>query len=248
MWHSMRLTVIGSGDAFNAAGALHSCYLVEHGGGRLLLECGPGVLAGMKRLEMDTGLPDAVLISHLHGDHFGGLPFLFLEYTFQNPRDRPLVVAGPATIEERVFRLYEALYQGMTQCRDLPFPVEFVPLADGESFEIAGLRGEAFEVPHNSEPYSLGFRLEGSDRTMVFSGDSGWTDVFADKTRDVDLFLCECCSLEPYLDMHLSYAELLEHRAELGCRRLLLTHLGADVRRSDDMEIDRAADGMRIDF
>jgi ribonuclease BN (tRNA processing enzyme) len=244
----MRLTVIGSGDAFNASGALHSCYVVEHAGGTLMLECGPGVLAGMKRLSMNTDLPDAVLVSHLHGDHFGGLPFLFLEYTFQNVRTRPLVVAGPTTIEERVFRLYEALYQGMSQTRDVPFDLEFVALEPGSRFEVAGFRGEAFRVPHNAEPFSLAFRLEGVDATLVFSGDSGWTESFVEKTRDSDLFLCECCSIEPFMDMHLSYSELLAHRNELGCRRMLLTHLGEDVRADSRVEFDLAADGMRLEF
>ena len=86
----LRLTVLGSSDAFNAGGALHSAYLLEHDEGTLLIECGPSVLAGMKRAGVPTDAPDAVLISHLHGDHFAGLPFLFLEYLFENPRGRPL--------------------------------------------------------------------------------------------------------------------------------------------------------------
>ena len=187
----MQLTVIGSGDAFCAAGALHSCYLLEHGGGAAMLECGPCVLAGMKRLGIDTGVPDAVFISHLHGDHFAGLPFLFLEYTYMNPRSRPWTLVGPVGIEERVFELYNQLYLGM-ECRKVPFELDVVEARPGDTVEAAGLTAVAFEVPHNATPYSLGYRFASSEGAMLFSGDSSWTDEFVTQSRGTDLFLCEC--------------------------------------------------------
>ncbi len=242
-----RLRVLGSGDAFNAAGALHSAYFVEHDGGKLLMECGPCVLAGMKRHGVAADAPDAVLISHLHGDHFGGLPFLFLEYTFCTPRDRPLEVAGPEGIEERVETLHAALYKE-AGCRCLDFGVRFRTVRPGDQLELAGFSVEAFEVPHPAEPYSLGFRVSGSDATLLFSGDSAWTEEFVSRSQGTDLFLCECCSLEPASNVHINYREILEHRARLGCKRLLLTHLGDDVRARDDLEVETASDGMLIEL
>ena len=244
----MRVTIVGSGDAFNAGGALHSCYLAQHKPGALMLECGPGVLAGMKRLGIPTEVPDTVLVSHLHGDHFGGIPFLLLEYTFMNPRDRPLQIAGPASIEERVLLLYQTLYRGMNQAREVPFPVEFIELAPGDRLELAGFDCEVFKVDHNADPYSLGYRLEGPEGSMLFSGDSAWTEAFVEKSRGVDLFLCECCSIDPVIPAHISYQELLSHRSRLECKRLLLTHLGADVREFDDFEFERATDGLVLEL
>lgn len=238
----MKLTVIGSGDAFCSGGALHSCNLLEHRGGRLLLECGPGVLAGMKRLGLDTDLPDAVLVSHLHGDHFGGLPFLLLEYLFENPRKRPLVLVGPPTILERTRSLFAALYRDL-ECVEIPFEIQVIELEPGSRATVAGFEVEAFKVLHNAEPFSLGYRIEAEGRSMLFSGDSAWTDEFVERSQGVDLFLCECCMLAPCVPMHTSYEELLANRERLGCKRLLLTHLGADVRRATDFRYERAADG-----
>lgn len=238
----MKLTVIGSGDAFCAGGALHSCNLLEHAGGTLMLECGPGVLAGMKRLGLPTELPDAVLVSHLHGDHFGGLPFLFLEYLFENPRERPLTILGPPTILERCFALYAALYREL-QSFELPFRIDLVELQPGSTASVAGFEIEAFRVMHNAEPFSLGYRIVSPEGVLLFSGDSAWTDDFVEKSRGVDLFLCECCNMTPTVPMHTSYEELLANRERLGCKRLLLTHLGADVRRAAEFRFERAEDG-----
>ena len=243
----LRLRVLGSGDAFNSSGALHSCYMLEHDGGKVLLECGPGVLAAMKRADLDTGGVDAILISHLHGDHFGGIPFLLLEYKFKNPRRRPLVIAAPPTAEQRIRDLYAALYRDLC-AHELGFPLQYVTVEPGARFQLAGLEVEAFEVPHSAEPFCLGYRIVGGGATMLFSGDSAWTDELARKSRGTDLFLCECCSIEPEAPVHICYREIVAHRAELGCKRMLLTHLGDDVRASGEVEIERAHDGLVIEL
>jgi len=154
----VKLSVIGSGDAFCSGGALHSCNLLEHDAGKLMLECGPGVLAGMKRMGIPTTAPDAVLISHLHGDHFGGIPFLFLEYLFENPRQRPLTILGPPTLLDRSFALYAALYREL-QSFEMPFVINAIELEPGSRATAAGFEIEAFRVTHNAEQFSLGYRI-----------------------------------------------------------------------------------------
>ena len=242
----MRLTVAGSGDAFCAAGALQSTYVVEHSGGTLLLECGATALAGLKRASIPTETVDTVLVSHLHGDRFGGIPFLILEYTFANVRTRPLRVIGPPSIEERVYGLYEHLYKGIPRCEK--FEARFEEIVPGDRFEVEGLAATAFEVPHNADPFSLGYRLDSDEGNMLFSGDSAWTEEFVARSEGTDLFLCECCSMEPSAPLHLSYSELLARRASLGCSRMVLTHLGEDVRRAEGLELERAEDGMVIEI
>lgn len=226
---------------------LHSCNLLEHAGGTLMLECGTGALAGMKKLGLDTNLPDAVLISHYHGDHFGGLPFFFLEYLFAAPRTRPLTILGPKGVHDRVHSLYANMYRELL-CHELGFGVEYVDIQPGDSFEVAGFRAEAFAVQHNAEPYALGYRLESPEGKILFSGDSGWTETFVEKSQGVDLFLCECCSMRKILDIHTSYDELVEHRSKLGCKKLLLTHLADDVRQAGELELELAYDGLVVEI
>src|SRR5262245_6222152 len=107
---NVRVTVLGSGDAFGAGGRLHSAYLVEGPSATCLVDCGPTVLQGLKRAGIDPGRIDFVCLSHLHGDHFGGLPFLFMDFLYTSHRTRPLTIYGPPETERRVRRLYAALY------------------------------------------------------------------------------------------------------------------------------------------
>ena len=182
----LRLTVLGSGDAFNAGGALHSAYQLEHEGGTLLLECGPSILAGLKREGISTDAPDGVLISHLHGDHFAGLPFLFLEYLFENPRSRPLTIAGPPTTKDRFREVYAAMYQESV-FHEVGFEVTHIDANPAERFQIAGFEVRPFLVPHTAKPFSLDYRIESPEGVLVFSGDSAWTDDFITQTQGADL-------------------------------------------------------------
>lgn len=243
-----RLRVLGSSDAFNAGGALHSAYLLEGPTKSLLLECGPTILVGMKRAQLDTLSIDSVLVSHLHGDHFGGIAFLFMEYAFPSPRTKPLIVAGPPGLEERAVAVHTALYSEKF-FRKLNFDVEYVEVRPGDTLKMSDNEIEAFEVPHSAEPFSLGYRIETPDKnTMLFSGDSAWTDQFIDKARGVDLFLCECCTVKPATAVHINYEELLTKRDQLDCKKLILTHLGADMREASDLQVEVAEDGMVIEL
>src|SRR5580692_11155828 len=82
------VTVLGAGDAFASRGRFQAGYVIDGGGCQILMDAGPTLLSSMKRLGLSPGDLDVVLISHLHGDHFGGLPFLILEYLYETPRRR----------------------------------------------------------------------------------------------------------------------------------------------------------------
>jgi ribonuclease BN (tRNA processing enzyme) len=243
-----RLRVLGSGDAFNAAGALHSAYLLEAPKATLLVECGATVLAGLKRAAIDTGSIDAVLISHLHGDHFAGIAYLYLEYVFANPRTRPLILAGPPGLERKVRTVYETLYSERI-FHKINFELRYMEIAPGDELDVGAFAVSAFQVPHSADPWSLGYRIKTPDgRLMVFSGDSAWTDEFVEQSRGADLFLCECCSIKPAAPIHTSYEEIMANRERFECKRIVLTHLGLDVRQRDDLELERAEDGMTIEL
>ena len=91
----MRLHILGCGDAFGSGGRNQSGYLIEANDRLFLLDCGPTTLLAMKRAGFDPGRLDAILVSHLHGDHFGGIPFFFIEYLYRKPRFDTLTIAGP---------------------------------------------------------------------------------------------------------------------------------------------------------
>src|SRR5438552_13475375 len=136
--HVVRVTVLGSGDAFGSGGRLHSAYLVESPRHTFLLDCGPSILQSLKRSGRDPGAVDFVLLSHLHGDHFGGLPFLFMEYRFEEPRSRPLAVYGPPGTERRVRALIAGLCP-TNAAEPLPFAVRSAGVVGGASLALDGV-------------------------------------------------------------------------------------------------------------
>ena len=244
----VRVTVLGSGDAFGSGGRLHSAYMVESAGVTFLIDCGPTILQALKSGQHDTGRIDFVLVSHLHGDHFGGIPFLFMEYIYERPRRRPLGVYGPLGTERRVHALFAALYEKNAQM-PTPFPVRFEQLEPGTTRDIGGVRVSAFCVPHTPELVALGYRIEIDGRSILYSGDSAWTEDFIARSRGADLFICECSTYETRLDIHVAYPEIAARARDLGCKRLLLSHLGAEpLRHLSDITLECARDGMIVEL
>jgi ribonuclease BN (tRNA processing enzyme) len=240
-----QLTVLGSGDAFGSGGRLNSAYLVEAPGVTFMIDCGTTVLQGLKRCSIDPGRIDFVCVSHLHGDHFGGVPFLFMDFLYESRRTRPITICGPPGTERRVQELFRALYRRQAG-EAMPYDVVFVELPPGRTM-VQGVALEAFAVPHVAELVCYGFRIGVAGRTIVYSGDTGWTDDFIARTSGADLFICECSTFETQLDIHVSYPDVARHASALGCRRLLLSHLGAEpLRRRAEITFEVAEDGMVI--
>jgi ribonuclease BN (tRNA processing enzyme) len=184
----------------------------------------------------------------MHGDHFGGVPFLFMEYLYERPRQRPLVVYGPPETEARVSRLFTALYEKSSECAR-PFPLRYEVVCPGVPHDVAGVRAVAFQAPHVPELCCYGYRLEVAGRTIVYSGDSAWTEEFVTQTRGADLFICECSSYETHIDIHVSYPEIAARARDLGAKRLVLSHLGAEVlRHLPELSLECARDGMTIEL
>ena len=244
----VRVTVLGSGDAFGSGGRGHSAYLIEAPEHTLLLDCGPTVLQALKRERRDPGAIDCVLLSHLHGDHFGGLPYLFMEYHYERPRERPLDVYGPPGAEARVRALFSTLFERSSR-EPSRYEQRFHDLRPAAPVDLGDVRVVPFAVPHAPELACLGYRIEVGGRVIIYSGDSSWTDEFVRQARDADLFLCECSTYETQIPIHISYPEISARARDLGCRRLVLTHLGSEpLRHLADISLECAWDGMTIDL
>jgi ribonuclease BN (tRNA processing enzyme) len=243
---TVQVTVLGSGDAFGSGGRLQSAYLIESPSATFVVDCGGTILQSLKRYGVDPERIDFVCLSHLHGDHFGGLPFLFMDFLYESHRQRPLAVYGPPGTEARVWALFGALYQRQA-AESLPYRVSFVELPTPGTTVVQDVSVEAFAVQHVAELVCYGFRISVAGRTIVYSGDTGWTDALATHARGADLFICECSTFETQLDIHVSYPEIAARAATLGCRRLLLSHLGSEpLKRRGEISLELAEDGMVI--
>jgi ribonuclease BN (tRNA processing enzyme) len=237
---------LGSGDAFGTGGRLQTClHLSGAGEGSLLLDCGASSLVALKRAGLDPGEVGWVLLSHLHGDHFGGLPFLLLDGQFTR-RIRPLVIAGPPGGRARVETAMEMLFPGSTAVARR-FETSWVELRDRVPVAIGPARVTPFEVDHPSGTPPHALRVEYGGRVVAYSGDTQWTDHLVDAARDADLFVCEAYTFDRPIRFHLDHATLRAHRERLTARRIILTHLGPEMlARARDAAWECASDGLAV--
>jgi len=239
------LTFLGTGNAFADGGRSHACILVSSPEGRMLLDCGGSALPPLRRA-CDPGEVDAVAISHLHGDHFGGLPFLAMQQKYA-PRTRPLLIGGPPSLERLFMDAALALYSDFLHT-PLPYEIVFSVLGQAPTrlgpAEVVALPVEHVPV---SEPHGLRVRIGG--KLIAYSGDARWSDALPRLAEGADLFICETTTYSTPDPVHLSARELVAHRAELRCGRVIATHLGREsIEHLAELGVEHAEDGMSIEL
>ena len=246
MMERVEVLFLGSGDAFGSGGRLQSCICVQSGEVRFLLDCGASALVGMKRYGVDPSGIGLILLSHLHGDHFGGIPFLILDGQFSR-RTQPLLVAGPPGVEGRVREAMEVFFPGSSRVQR-KFPVEFAEMKERAESSFGDIRVTPFPVVHSSGSPSFALRVGCGGKEIGYSGDTEWTGNLIEAARGTDLFISECYLFDKKINYHMNYQILKEQKGNLGCRRLILTHMGEDVLKHlpslGDMEL--AEDGKRV--
>jgi ribonuclease BN (tRNA processing enzyme) len=242
----MKLTVVGCSPAWPNPGGAQSGYLLE-GPGRLLLDCGPGVLARL-RSNGQNGWPnvDAIAITHFHLDHWGDLvPWVWgTMWGLGRGYEKPELWLPPGGREEL------AAFGTRFGTPDM-FVRVFEPreYEEGVPFRAAGLELTPLRLPHYTVR-TYGFRVSNSDRTLAYSGDSGPSTRLAELAADVDLFLCEATLERGDLDGeprgHLAADEAVAAFHDSGAKRLLLTHRPKELPLDDGLE--QAHDGLELEI
>ncbi|MEG6510038.1 MBL fold metallo-hydrolase [Methyloligella sp. 2.7D] len=247
----MRLTIVGCGDAFGAGGRLNTCFHVESGERRFLIDCGATSLVGLKALGIPTNEIDTIFVTHLHGDHFGGLPWIIIDAKHRSMRKEKLTIVGPEGIEERLRIAGEALYPHILS-GELDFELCFEELEAETPHQSGDVLLTAFEVVHPSgaPPYAFRFLIEG--KVLAFSGDTTWTDSLIGAAKGADLFICESYQYDTPNPVHLDFKTIDDNFERLGAKRILLTHMGEEMlARAGNVDPDRygaAEDGMVIEL
>ena len=239
---------LGSGDAFGSGGRFQTCIHVRSTSANLLLDCGASSLIAMRRFGVEPNEIDAILVSHLHGDHFGGIPFFVLDAQLISKRTRPLVIAGPPGLAARVRDAMEALFPGSSGVQR-QFDLVLIQLPQRTPAQIGALKVTPYEVVHASGAPAFALRLECDSKVIAYSGDTEWTDALADAARDADVFICEAYFFEKKMQYHLDYKTLMEHHDRLDCRRLMITHMNSEMlERLAKLDVEAAEDGKMIEL
>lgn len=264
----IKITVIGCGTAFSDGGRAQTCFHVQSPEGTFLIDCGASSLASLKQQGFDLNKIDTVLISHFHGDHYGGLPYFLLEGAVFGRRE-PLTIVSPPGCREKLAVLLELLYPGteVLEKLDLRFMEFSCPPGDAQrqspgkedaggedgrsqgSSELAAgyLRLKAFPVSHAPATDPQGLRITTAGKTIAYSGDTCWDKHLIPIAAGADLFICECNFFSTSSVVHLDYQTLTRHLPELEFKQILLTHMGEEMlRQLDQVTLPCAEDGMQI--
>jgi ribonuclease BN (tRNA processing enzyme) len=241
------LHFVGSGDAFGSGGRLQTCLCLSGGGPTVLIDCGASSLIGLKRDGIDSNEIDLVALTHLHGDHFGGLPFLILDGQFRH-RSQGLVICGPPGTEGRVRATMEVMFPGSTGV-SRSFSLRYVELLARVPMNFGPATITGYPVVHASGAIPFALRLEYGGRTIAYSGDTEWCEGLVDCAAGADIFVCEAYHHDKSVRYHLDYATLSRFRDRLACPRIVLTHMSQSMLEQSlelDAGLELAHDGLTL--
>jgi ribonuclease BN (tRNA processing enzyme) len=238
---------LGTGDAFGGGGRLQTATLLRSAAGQMLVDCGPSTLAALRAQRLDPCAIDAIALTHLHGDHFGGVPFFLMHAHFEAGRTRPLTIVRPPGAAEAAARAQDVLFPG-TGVLPMRFPLAWIEYGARGAVTAGPGRVTPRPVLHSSATACFGLRVELAGGVYAFSGDTEWTDTLVELAAGADVFLCECSGYDTAPPHHMTWQVLQQHRHLLTCRRLLLTHMGEEMlARLPALGIDTAHDGLVIE-
>jgi ribonuclease BN (tRNA processing enzyme) len=246
----MRLTVVGSGDAFGSGGRFNTCFWLETAKGTLLIDFGASSLVALKAHGLDPNRIDGIVLSHLHGDHFGGLPFLLLDAQFLAKRARPLLVAGPPGTRARLDALLEAFFPRST-ANPWRFSWDVLEIDVGRPTDVLGHSVTTTQVRHYSGAPSTAISLSDGHKRLAYSGDTEWVDALVAVAEGADLFVIECYGYSGQLTGHVTWDVLKRRLPDLRAGRIMVTHMNPTMlARVDEVRAAGALvaeDGLVID-
>jgi ribonuclease BN (tRNA processing enzyme) len=247
----MRMKFLGAGDAFGSGGRLNTCFLVNRGERSFLIDCGASAMIAIRRFGVDPNTINTIILSHLHGDHFGGLPFFILDAQLVSRRTRPLTIAGPRGLRTRLDALMEAMFPGSSQV-ERKFSIELIEF-EPETPTMVGGGGPqvtGYLVEHPSGAPSLALRVECDGKVIAYTGDTEWLDVLISVGRDADLLIAEAYWYERKVRYHLDFMTLKERLPQIGAKRLVITHMSKEMLgRLSEVDCGEAAsDGLEIEI
>jgi ribonuclease BN (tRNA processing enzyme) len=242
----IKIRVLGCGDAIASGGRHTTSFAIVNGSDVDLIDCGVSTLVRLKQEGIDPSTIQRIFLSHFHGDHFGGVPFVLLQRKITNGNNSPLAIYGPKGVEKKVRDLQECLYPGTAEWwseANLSF-IEYT----NDWQEDAEISLKAFSVTHSvpSSPHGLKFRM--GNICFAFSGDSEWDEQLIELAAGTDFFICECNNYMNESAGHLSYQTILAKADLLRSKKIYLTHMGDEMLAAENIQFEQLSDGLEISF
>ncbi len=228
----MKLHVLGCSGSYAGPDGPASSYLLESEDAegrtwRVLIDLGSGAFGSLQRVICPSTL-DAVLISHLHPDHFLDLTGLEVFYAYHERNDLPfLPIHAPADLADRLCQVHDRPTPVPSGVTEVPF--DYRTITDGTEIRIGPLQIQVRAVVHPVEAY--GFRITDGTSVLTYSGDTDSCPALEELAQGADVFLCEAGYIEGrddrFTGVHLTGRRAGEAAAKAQVKRLVLTHIPA---------------------
>ncbi len=219
---------VGSGDAFGSGGRFQTCIVVDGPRSRFAIDFGTSSLIALAQQGIEHDSLDAVVLTHLHGDHCGGVPFMLMDAMLAAKRTRPLTIAGPRDLRARMDAIREALFPGSGAMAP-KFPLTWLEMEPGRPHPVLDLVVTPAPARHTAETNPTAIRVEVGGKVVAYSGDTEWTEDVARVARGADLFIAECYFYEKPVKWHLNYPTVAAQREAFGAKRVILTHMSREM-------------------
>jgi ribonuclease BN (tRNA processing enzyme) len=236
----------GSGDSFGSGGRFQTCIVVDGPRSRFAIDFGASSLIALAQQGVEPNSIDAILLTHLHGDHAGGVPFLLVDAMLAARRTRPLTIAGPRDLRARLDAIREALFPG-SGVMTPKFPIDWIEMEPGRPHQVLDLVVTPERARHTRETNPTALRVQVGDKVVSYTGDTEWTDEVAKAARGADLLIAESYFFEKPVRWHLNYPDITAHAGRVGARRLILTHMSREMlAHADRVPEECAYDGLVV--
>lgn len=241
--NEMIVKFLGSGDAFGSGGRFQSCIMVEATQHLLMLDCGASSMIALNKSRVNPNDIALIMVTNLHGDHFGGIPYFIIDARLNRKRTEPLIIAGPSGMVKKFPELMEATFPGSADSK-FKFSLELIELEPLQPWQFHQITVTSFPVVHAAGDPHQALRITCGDQVLAYSGDTEWTESLVSAGAGADLFILESYFYDKKARYHLDYETITANQGLLDSKRLVITHMSENMLdRLDEVRCDYAEDG-----
>lgn len=245
----LKITFLGSGDAFGSGGRLQACMHVDTGENSFLIDCGATAMIGIRKFGIDPNEISTIYISHMHGDHFAGISFFVLDAQLVSKRTQPLTIFVPTGAKAHLITAMNTLFPGSY---DSPkkFAVEIIEMDAEKEYRKNDVAVISYKVNHSGlDARALRFSVK--NKIIAYSGDTQWEENLVKCALEADVFIAEAYYYDRKVKFHLDLESIKDNMQRIRAKKYILTHMSGNM--LDDVKsgadgFELAADGKIVEI